>query len=105
MPEETITAAPDLSAVESALVAIESHISEAESVRASEREQSISVSLSVSESYSSFESSSLSESLSVLADEQAYYKSSTETLIVMTIFLAVALGVVCGLLSVIANKR
>lgn len=101
MPEETITAAPDLSAVESALVAIESQISEAESVRVSERDQSI----SVSESYSILESSSVSESLSVLADEQAYYKSSTETLIVMTIFLAVALGVVCGLLSVIANKR
>lgn len=101
MPEETITAAPDLSAVESALVAIESQISEAESVRVSERDQSI----SVSESYSILESSSVSESLSVLADEQAYYKSSTETLIVMTIFLVVALGIVCGLLSVIANKR
>lgn len=101
MPEETITAAPDLSAVESALVAIESQISEAESVRVSEREQSI----SISESYSILESSSVSESLSVLADEQAYYKSSTETLIVMTIFLVVALGIVCGLLSVIANKR
>lgn len=101
MPEETITAAPDLSAVESALVAIESQISEAESVRVSERDQSI----SISESYSILESSSVSESLSVLADEQAYYKSSTETLIVMTIFLAVALGIVCGLLSVIANKR
>lgn len=101
MPEETITAAPDLSAVESALVAIESQISVAESVRVSERDQSI----SISESYSILESSSVSESLSVLADEQAYYKSSTETLIVMTIFLAVALGIVCGLLSVIANKR
>ena len=90
MPEETVTAAPDLSAVESALIAIESQLAEAESIRASEREQ---------------ESSSISESLSVRADEQAYYKSSTETLVVMTIFLSVALGVVCGLLSVIANKR
>lgn len=101
MPEETITAAPDLSAVESALVAIESQISEAESVRVSEREQSI----SISESFSILESSSVSESLSVLADQQSYYKSSTETLIVMTIFLVIALGIVCGLLSVIANKR
>lgn len=101
MPEETITAAPDLSAVESALVAIESQISEAESVRVSEREQSI----SISESYSILESSSVSESLSVRADEESYYRNSTETLVVMTIFLSVALGVVCGLLSVIANKR
>lgn len=101
MPEETITAAPDLSAVESALVAIESQISEAESVRVSEREQSI----SISESYSILESSSISESLSVRVDEQAYYKSTSETLVIMTIFLSVALGVVCGLLSVIANKR
>ena len=90
MPEETFTAAPDLSAVESAIIAIESQLAEAESIRASEREQ---------------ESSSISESLSVRADEQAYYESSTETLVVMTIFLSVALGVVCGLLSVIANKR
>ena len=90
MPEETITAAPDLSAVESALIAIESQLAEAESIIASEREQ---------------ESYSVSESLSVRADEQAYYKSSTETLVVMTIFLSVALGVVCGLLAVIANKR
>ena len=90
MPEETITAAPDLSAVESALIAIESQLAEAESIRASELEQ---------------ESYSVSESLSVRADEQAYYKSSTETLVVMTIFLSVALGVVCGLLAVIANKR
>lgn len=101
MPEETVTAAPDLSAVESALVAIESQISVAESVRVSEREQSI----SISESYSILESSSVSESLSVRADEEAYYRNSTETLVVMTIFLSVALGVVCGLLSVIANKR
>ena len=101
MPEETVTAAPDLSAVESALIAIESQLSEAESVRASERDEFI----SISESHSIFESSYVSESLSVRADEQAYYKSSTETLIVMTIFLAVALGVVCGLLAVIANKR
>lgn len=90
MPEETVTAAPDLSAVESALIAIESQLSEAESIRASEREQ---------------ESSSISESLSVRADEQAYYKNTSETLVVMTIFLSVALGVVCGLLAVIANKR
>lgn len=101
MPEETVTAAPDLSAVESALVAIESQISVAESVRVSEREQSI----SISESYSILESSSISESLSVRVDEQAYYKSTSETLVIMTIFLSVALGVVCGLLSVIANKR
>lgn len=101
MPEETVTAAPDLSAVESALIAIESQLVQAESVRVSERDESI----SLSESYSIFESSSVSESLSVRADEEAYYKSSTETLIVMTIFLAVALGVVCGLLAVIANKR
>lgn len=91
MPEETVTAAaPDLSAVESALIAIESQFSEAESIRSLEREQ---------------ESYSVSESLSVRADEQAYYKSSTETLVIMTIFLSVALGVVCGLLAVIANKR
>lgn len=90
MPEETVTAAPDLSAVESALIAIESHLSEAESIRASEREQ---------------ESYSVSESLSVRSDEEAYYRNSTETLVVMTIFLSVALGVVCGLLVVIANKR
>lgn len=91
MPEETVTAAaPDLSAVESALIAIESQLAEAESIRASEREQ---------------ESSSISESFSVRADEQAYYKSTSETLVVMTIFLSVALGVVCGLLAVIANKR
>lgn len=101
MEEETVTAAPDLSAVESALVAIESRLAEAESSRASERDEFI----SLSESHSIFESSSVSESLSVRADEEAYYKSSTETLIVMTIFLAVALGVVCGLLAVIANKR
>ena len=101
MPEETVTAAPDLSAVESALIAIESQLIQAESVRASEREQSI----SISESYRILECSSVSESLSVRADEQAYYKSSTETLIIMTIFLSVALGVVCGLLAVIANKR
>ena len=101
MPEETVTAAPDLSAVESALIAIESQLVQAESVRVSERDESI----SLSESYSIFESSSFSESLSVRADEESYYKSSTETLIVMTIFLAVALGVVCGLLAVIANKR
>ena len=101
MPEETVTAAPDLSAVESALVAIESHLAEAESSRSSERDESI----SISESYSIYESSSISESLSVRADEEVYYKSSNETLIVMTIFLAVALGVICGLLAVIANKR
>lgn len=90
MLEETVTAAPDLSAVESALIAIESQLAEAESIRASEREQ---------------ESSSISESLFVRADEEAYYRNSTETLVIMTIFLSVALGVVCGLLAVIANKR
>lgn len=54
--EETVTAAPDLSVVESALVAIESHLADAESIRVSEREESISVSESLSVYQSVYES-------------------------------------------------
>lgn len=102
MPEETITAAPDLSAVESALVAIESHLSEAESVRVSERSESISVSFSVSES--------ISVSQSVYESEYAAYLQSDNTIsrdiLTVLLFGSLAVGCILGtLIYSIFSKR
>lgn len=95
MSEETVTVVPEFddSAIVSALEALQSQISEAESVRESE---SVAAASSVSES--------LSESLSIRADEAEFYRSSTETLVVMSLFIAVCFGIVSGILLVIMTK-
>lgn len=100
--EETVTAAPDLSVVESALVAIESHLSEAESVRASERSESISQSVSASESisvsYSAYES-----------DYAAYLEADnflSRGILTTSLFLSLAVGCILGtLIYSIFSKR
>lgn len=95
MSDETVTVVPEFddSAIVSALEALQSQISEAESVRESE---SVAAASSVSES--------LSESLSIRAEEQEFYHSSTETLVVMSLFIAVCFGIVSGILLVIMTK-
>lgn len=95
MSEETVTVVPEFddAAIVSAIEQVQSQISEAESVRVSE---SVAAASSVSES--------LSESLSIRAEEQDFYHSSTETLVVMSLFIAVCFGIVSGILLVIMTK-
>lgn len=95
MSEETVTVVPEFddSAIVSAVEVLQSQISEAKSVRESE---SVAAASSVSES--------LSESLSIRAEEQEFYHSSTETLVVMSLFIAVCFGVISGILLVIMTK-
>lgn len=98
MNEVTVTAAPDLSAVESALVAIESHLVEAESARASERSESI----SVSESLSVYQSVYASEYVTYLEADNSI---SRDQLTVM-LFGCLAVGCILGtLIYSIFSKR
>ncbi len=102
MIEETVTAAPDLSAVESVLVAIESHLSERESVSASERSESISLSASVSES--------ISVSQSVYESEYSTYLESdniiSRDILTVLLFGSLAVGCILGtLIYSIFSKR
>ncbi len=92
MNEETITAVPDLSAVESALVAIESHLVEAESVRASERSESISLSISASESVSYSQSIYESDYVEYLVADNSINRGILTTLL----FGALAIGCLLG---------
>lgn len=102
MPEETVTAAPDLSAVESALVAIESHLAEAESVSASERSESISLSVSVSESISVSQSALESEYTAYLQADNMISRDILTTLL----FGSLAIGCIFGtLIYSIFSKR
>lgn len=102
MNEETITAAPDLSAVESALVAIESHLVEAESVRASEHSDSISLSVSASESISLSQSIYESDYVEYLVADNSINRGILTTLL----FGALAVGCLLGALvySIFAKK-
>lgn len=97
MSEESVTVVPEFDdsaiVIVSAVEVLQSQISEAESVRVSE---SVAAASSVSES--------LSESLSIRADEAEFYRSSTETLVVMSLFIAVCFGIVSGILLVIMTK-
>lgn len=99
MPEETVTAAPDLSAVESALVAIESQLIQAESVRASERLESI----SISENISIYESSLESEYRDFLVADNSISRDSLTVLV----FCCLGIGCLLGALlySIFSNKR
>lgn len=99
MPEETVTAAPDLSAVESALVAIESQLMEAESVRASEREQSF----SISEQISLYESSLESEYRDYLVSDNSLSRDTLTALIFGCLIAGCFLGAI--LYGIFSNKR
>lgn len=99
MPEETVTAAPDLSAVESALVAIESQLIQAESVRVSERDESI----SISEYNSIYESSLESEYRDYLISDNSLHRDTLTVLIFGCLVAGCLLGAI--LYSIFTNKR
>lgn len=92
MPEETVTAAPDLSAVESALVAIESQLIQAESVRVSE-----------SENISIYESSLESEYRDYLISDNSLHRDTLTVLIFGCLVAGCLLGAI--LYSIFTNKR
>lgn len=101
--EETVTAAPDLSAVESALVAIESRLAEAESSRASERSESLSISISVSESISESQSAYESDYSAYLQADNFLSRGTLTSLI----FISLACGCIFGTLvySIFSNSK
>lgn len=102
MSEETVTAAPDLSAVESALVAIESYLSEAESISVSERSESISLSVSVSESISVSQSAYESDYVDYLVADNSINRDILTTML----FGSLAIGCLFGILvySIFAKR-